>query len=945
MVKQTESKELGDLFVNRHVGPRDAEITEMLRFIDCTSCDQLIEKSVPKSIRADPRTFTDRPALTEAQATSKLRGYAERITRASCFIGQGYHGCIMPAVIRRNVLENPSWYTAYTPYQAEISQGRLEALINYQTMVSSLTGMEVANASLLDEATAAAEAMVMTMRVSRNDDIYFVDHNVHPQTIKVLQTRAEPLGIKLLIGDANEFCWDQKVAGCLVQYPATDGGLNDYQAVAKKCQENGALLTVASDLLALCLLEPPGRWGADIVVGSTQRFGVPLGFGGPHAAFFATKSDYARKIPGRLIGVSKDASGKIAYRMALQTREQHIRRDKATSNICTSQVLPAVLAGLYAVFHGREGLTEIANLVHSRAKGFANLAASAGVELRHKKYFDTVCLEFRGQAEAVVEKCKQENILIRYLDKDYVCVAFDETFNETQIELLGQVMFGKHSVSKEQKISADVIPECEMRKDSFLNDRAFLQYRSETDFQRYVSSLAEKDIALDRSMIPLGSCTMKLNSAAEMEPISWPEFALLHPLVPREHAQGYRDLIEDLEESLGELTGFDAVSLQPNAGSQGEFAGLLAIRGYHRSKGAENRNICLIPKSAHGTNPASAVMAGMKVVSVGCDDQGNIDITSLKDLAEKHTANLSCLMMTYPSTHGVFEDEVQEVTKIVHDHGGQVYLDGANMNAMVGICRPGDFGADVCHLNLHKTFCIPHGGGGPGVGPVAAKAHLAEFLPSQDLLVSAAEFGNAGVLPISWMYLQMMGRKGLLRATQVAILNANYIAQRLSKGYKILYRGTHGMVAHECIVDLRPFKKSANVEAEDIAKRLIDYGFHAPTMSWPVPGTIMIEPTESESLRELDRFCDAMLKIREEIADIEAGKQPRENNLLKNSPHKAELLIEDNWSFPYSKKQAFYPLGDMDSRKYWPPVARVDNAYGDRNLFCACPDPDAWQND
>ena len=948
-----------EAFADRHIGPREAELATMLAAVGVDSLDALIDRAVPAAIRT-ARPLALPPARTEAEALAALRALAQRNRPATSLIGMGYYGTHTPPVILRNVLENPGWYTAYTPYQAEVSQGRLEAVLNFQQMVADLTGMELANASLLDEGTAAAEAMAMAHRVRRNkSDRFLADRNCHPQTLAVLRTRARHLGIELVVGDAWAETAGQDLFGVLVQYPGSDGVIRDPRPVIEAIHKAGGLACVATDLLALTLLTPPGELGADIVLGSAQRFGVPMGYGGPHAAFFATKDAHKRAMPGRIIGVSVDARGRTALRMALQTREQHIRRDKATSNICTAQVLLAVIAGFYAVWHGPEGLTRIARRVHGLTALLAGALRAAGFTLAHDAFFDTLTLDVPGRAHDLFVAARGTGIDLRLVDGDRLGLSLDETTTGDVLRrLLGAL--GVEAARIDALLQAgyeDAFVATGLARTSpFLGHAVFHAYRSETEMLRYLRRLQAKDVALDRAMIPLGSCTMKLNATAEMIPITWPEFADLHPFAPQDRAAGFQALFRNLEAWLKEITGFDAVSLQPNAGSQGEYAGLLTIRAWHDSRDDHARDVCLIPSSAHGTNPASAVMAGMRVVVVGCDAQGNIDMADLAAKAEAHKDRLAALMVTYPSTHGVFEATIKDICALIHRHGGQVYLDGANLNALVGIARPGELGADVCHMNLHKTFCIPHGGGGPGMGPIGVKAHLAPFLPDHPVVtgvnpydgehsvgaVSAAPWGSALILPISWAYIAMMGGPGLTRATAVAILNANYVATRLGAHFPVVYTGQNGMVAHECIVDIRGIKEATGITAEDIAKRLVDFGFHAPTMSWPVPETMMIEPTESEGLAELDRFCEAMIAIREEIRAIEQGRSDRQDNPLKHAPHTADLLIAD-WTRPYPKAQAFFPTAATRSDKYWPPVARVDNAYGDRHLVCACPPLEAYQ--
>ena len=923
-------------FVRRHVGPDDAEISRMLAAIGSPSLDALIDATIPETIRR--REPLDLPSpLDEHGALAEIRSLASQNKIQPSYIGMGYSGCHTPPVILRNILENPGWYTAYTPYQAELAQGRLEALLNFQTMVADLTGMEISNASLLDESTAAAEAMAMAHGIKGKGDKFFVADNVHPQTISLLRTRAEPLGIEIVTGPWSDAALDQSCFGALVQYPATDGKIDDYGDFAARVHAVGGAFVVATDLLALTLIKPPGEFGADIVVGSAQRFGVPLGYGGPHAAFLATKDDHKRRLPGRLIGLSKDAAGNPALRLSLQTREQHIRRDKATSNICTAQVLLAVMASMYAVYHGPEGLKAIAQRVHDTVGTLADALRKAGHTVHHDTFFDTLRVTPKGPIAA-----EKGGILFRQYSDGSVGIAIDET---TDLAALNQIL-GVFGITPLAAISSYTYQPATARTSTFLTHPVFNSHQTETQMMRYLRQLEGRDLALNHSMIPLGSCTMKLNAAAEMIPVTWPEFGNLHPFAPVENAAGYGELFRQLEAWLSEITGFAAVSLQPNAGSQGEYAGLLAIRAYHLSRGDADRNICLIPSSAHGTNPASAVMAGMTVVPVGCDAQGNVDVADLRKKVDQHGPKLAALMVTYPSTHGVFEESIREICDMVHSAGGQVYMDGANLNAQVGLCRPGDIGADVCHLNLHKTFCIPHGGGGPGMGPIGVAAHLAPFLPGHSIIktggtqaigeVSQAPWGSASILPISWMYIRMMGAAGLEHATKVAILNANYMAQRLEPHFPILYKGKNSRVAHECILDLREWKQRAGIEVEDVAKRLMDYGFHAPTMSWPVPGTLMIEPTESESLDELDRFCDAMIAIHGELVAVEEGRLDKEDNPLKNAPHTAECVMADDWPHTYSREVAAFPLPWLRTNKFWPSVRRVDNVYGDRNLFCTC---------
>lgn len=944
-------------FAPRHIGPNSDDIQQMLEVLGFLSLDALIDQTVPRAIRLkQPLKLPE--AESEYAALASLKKVAAKNQVFRSYIGMGYYDCITPPVIGRNILENPGWYTAYTPYQPEIAQGRLEALLNFQTLIIDLTGLEIANASLLDEATAAAEAMSLSYGVCKNQaNAYFVSDDCHPQTIEVLQTRAEPLGIKIIIGDHQTFDFDQAIFGAVLQYPASDGTIYDYRAFIGKAHAKGALVTVAADPLSLTLLTPPGEFGADIAVGSTQRFGIPLGFGGPHAAYFATKEEYKRLVPGRIVGVSKDAQGKPALRLALQTREQHIRREKATSNICTAQVLLAVMASMYAVYHGPTGLKQIAENIHSLTVLLAEGLKRLGYSISDKDFFDTLRVELgRRNLKDILAASEQLQINLRIFDATAVGISLDETTTSEDLIDLWQIFAGTDDLPFTlEELTSPSLPHLS-RTSTYLTHPVFNRYHSETELLRYLHKLESKDLSLTTSMIPLGSCTMKLNATAEMIPVTWEEFGKIHPFAPLSQTQGYQILFKQLEAWLAEITGFAGISLQPNAGSQGEYAGLLVIRQYHQNRGEGHRNICLIPTSAHGTNPASAVMCGMKVVAVACDLQGNIDVDDLKVKAEKHGNQLAALMVTYPSTHGVFEEPIQEICAVVHSHGGQVYMDGANMNAQVGICRPGDIGADVCHLNLHKTFCIPHGGGGPGMGPIGVASHLVPFLPGHSVVgsreeisnsqrigaVAAAPWGSASILVISWMYIAMMGAAGLTQATKVAILNANYIAKKLESFYPVLYQGKNGLVAHECILDLRSLKKSAAIEIDDVAKRLIDYGFHAPTVSWPVAGTIMVEPTESESKQELDRFCDALISIRQEIAEIEVGKVDAEDNVLKNAPHTAESLIIGEWHHPYSREQAAYPAPWTREYKFWPAVGRIDAAFGDRNFVCSCLPMDAY---
>jgi glycine dehydrogenase len=957
-----EDLEMHGDFVRRHIGPGEPQIAEMLATLGLESLDALVDKTVPSSIRSE-EPLDLAPATSERETLSILRRMSERNKVFISMIGMGYYGTILPGVILRNVLENPGWYTAYTPYQAEIAQGRLEVLLNFQQMVMDLTGMELANASLLDEATAAAEAMAMSHRVSKSkSERYFVSADCHPQTIEVVRTRARSLDIEIVVGDAERELASNEVFGVLLQYPGTGGEVRDIRGIVKQAHGQGALVTVASDLLALVLLTPPGEMGADIVVGSAQRFGVPMGYGGPHAAFFATRDAYKRSMPGRIIGVSVDSRGRPALRMALQTREQHIRREKATSNICTAQVLLAVIAALYAVYHGPDGLRKIAGRVHRMTLILAEGLRRLGFEVETEAFFDTLTVKAPGQAARIAARARESRINLRVVDADHLGISLDETTRRVNLETLWQVFSSRANllldIARLDTQVKECLPRDLRRSGDFLTHPVFRLYHGETEMLRYLRWLAAKDLALDRTMIPLGSCTMKLNATTEMLPITWRQFAAMHPFAPQDQAQGYQQLFEELEEMLCEVTGFDAVSLQPNAGSQGEFAGLLVIRKYHESRGQGHRDVCLIPASAHGTNPASAQMAGLEVVVVASDAEGNVDLADLEAKAAKHADRLAALMITYPSTHGVFEEAFREICDVVHAHGGQVYMDGANLNALLGLCRPAWVGADVSHMNLHKTFCIPHGGGGPGVGPIGVREHLAPFLPDHPVVagvnpasggaptvgaVSAAPWGSPLILPISWAYIKMMGGPGLTRATKVAILNANYIAHRLKPHFPVLYTGKNGVVAHECIIDLRPVKESCGIHVDDVAKRLVDYGFHSPTMSFPVPDTLMVEPTESESKRELDRFCDAMIRIRKEIAAVEEGRADPKDNVLTNAPHTHDLLLEEAWSKPYSKQEAFFPLAFLREDKYWPPVGRIDNVHGDRHLICSCPPMEAYQ--
>ena len=947
-------------FVSRHLGPRPADIEKMLKTVGYTSMDAFIDAVVPEDIRLR-RPLALAPGRSEREVIQELRRIAAQNQVFRSYIGMGYSGTFTPQVIQRNILENPGWYTAYTPYQAEIAQGRLEALLNFQTVVADLTGLPVANASLLDEATAAAEAMYLTVAVTKHEGtpVFMVDAQCHPQTIAVVQTRAEARGIDIVIADPDSFKFTEGVVGALIQYPATDGAVRDHHDFCRRAHAAGALVTVATDLLALTLLKPPGEFGADIAIGNSQRFGVPMGFGGPHAAFFATSEAYQRSIPGRIIGLSRDSDGNPALRMALQTREQHIRRDKATSNICTAQVLLAVMASMYAVYHGPDGLKRIAERVHSLTGLLAAALRRLRYTLVHPSYFDTLCVEVEPWAQPrILDHARGRRINLRAIGDNRIGIALDETVTLDDLaDLIATFSLNEalpYMLSEIGEKPEPAIPAALRRTSGYLTHPVFHRNRSETDMLRYMRKLEAKDLSLTSAMIPLGSCTMKLNATTEMVGVSWREFNRLHPFAPLEQTQGYHMLFRHLESALAEITGFSAVSLQPNAGSQGEYAGLLVIRAWHKAHGGENRTTCLIPKSAHGTNPASAVMAGMKVVVVDSDENGNIDVEDLRTKAAEHRDTLAALMVTYPSTHGVFEASIKDICRIIHEHGGQVYMDGANMNAQVGLCRPGDIGADVCHLNLHKTFCIPHGGGGPGMGPICVAEHLAPFLSGHPLVnldhaqasgaVSAAPWGSPSILPISWAYIVLMGAEGLTEATRVAILSANYLAKRLEGSYEVLYAAPNGTVAHECIVDTRPFKATAGIGVEDIAKRIIDYGFHPPTVSFPVPGTLMIEPTESEPLAELDRFADALIAIRGEIRDIEEGKADRTNNVLTNAPHTMQSVIADGWDRPYSRELAAFPSPSTREYKSWPTVGRVDSAFGDRNLVCTCPPVESYES-
>ena len=948
-----------DSFAHRHIGSTDADVRAMLDVLDADSLDALVDEAIPDAIRTD-QPLALPPALTERELLDRTERLAETNDVYRSFIGMGYHDTITPPVIQRNILEDPSWYTQYTPYQAEISQGRLEALLNFQTTVIDLTGLEIANASLLDEATAAAEAMMMLNRVTRRQEArtFFVDERCHPQTIEVVKGRAEPIGVNVVVDDFRTFDVHNDLFGALVQYPTTDGAVEDYRAFCDRVHDVDAHVAVAADLLALTLLTPPGEWGADVAVGSTQRFGVPMGYGGPHAAYFATLETHKRQVPGRMIGVTKDADGTMALRMALQTREQHIRRGRATSNICTAQVLLAVMAGMYAVYHGPDGLRAIATRVHDLTKTLAAGLRQTGHTIRHDAFFDTLRVDLNGRTQdAVRDAAEAHRVNLRYYDDGSVGVALDETTDAEDLDAL----FTLFGATNGQKCYAEDIAETLdsgydgplPRTSDFLQHPVFQKYHSEGEITRYIHALADKDLSLTHSMIPLGSCTMKLNPTAALMPISLSGFADLHPFAPAEQARGYREVIEELSHDLAEITGFDDVSFQPNSGAAGEYTGLLVIREYHAARGEEHRDVCLVPESAHGTNPASANMAGMDVVTVECAENGDVDLEDLRTKAEAHSDRLAALMVTYPSTHGVFEEHIQTLCDVVHAHGGQVYMDGANMNAQVGLCRPGEYGIDVCHLNLHKTFSIPHGGGGPGVGPICTAKHLSPFLPGHPLFdvggddaipaVSAAPYGSALILLISWAYIKLLGRDGLTDSTKAAILTANYVARRLSDHYDIVYRGPNGRVAHEFILDLRDVRRELEISEQDVAKRLMDYGFHAPTMSWPVVGTLMVEPTESESKAELDRFCDAMIAIRSEIEAVEDGTVGKKESVLKQAPHTGPMVTADAWDRPYSRQVAAYPTEWVSEHKFWPTVRRVNDAYGDRHLFCSCPPTEAYE--
>ena len=940
-------------FAVRHIGLSQADIESLLDQLGYKDLEEFSRSVLPENIFLEQELDLN-DAMSEENALKAIKEISKANSVYRSFIGQGYYGTVTPKVILRNVFENPGWYTSYTPYQAEISQGRLEALINFQTMVGDLTGFEIANASLLDEATAAAESMTLAHRVGKSkSQKFFIDQNCFPQTISVVSARAKPIGIEIVADDPKKLndLKEDMYFGALLQYPGNDGAIIDFSQEIKSVHENNGLVIMATDLLALTLLKSPGEIGADIAIGSSQRFGVPLGFGGPHAAFMATREQYKRSLPGRLIGASIDADGRTAYRLALQTREQHIRREKATSNICTAQALLAIMAGFYAAYHGPEGLKKIAQSVNSKAIALAKEVNQLGYKLRCSHFFDTVTIQTKTQTKEIFLSAQKQLMNIRMLDENHISISLDETTSDSEVQSIANLFKG--ITKKAEAASSYDLPKNILRSTEYLTHPVFHLYRTETEMLRYIRKLCDKDIALDRAMIPLGSCTMKLNATSEMIPVGWEEFSNIHPYAPQDQVSGYQTLIDDLEAKLSEITGYAAVSLQPNAGSQGEYAGLLAIDAFHKSNGDQHRKICLIPESAHGTNPASAQMAGMKVVPISCDKKGNIDLEDLKEKASQYSNELAAIMITYPSTHGVFETTVTEVCNIIHDHGGKVYIDGANLNAMVGLCKPGKFGGDVSHLNLHKTFCIPHGGGGPGVGPIGVVKDLAPHLPSDPMTynptsnsvgpVSATNFGSASILPISWMYIQMMGASGLRRATQVAILSANYIAKKLSSHYKILYTGKNDLIAHECILDIRPLKELCGVEVDDIAKRLIDFGFHAPTMSFPVPGTLMIEPTESESLAEIDRFIEAMICIRNEIDELVEGSYSIEDSPLRNAPHSAETVTSDNWQYKYSRSKAAYPVDLKGRNKYWPPIGRVDNVYGDKNLMCSCPSMSDYQ--
>ena len=941
-------------FIKRHIGPSEVEQSFMLKELGFKNLDELIKKTVPEKILLKEDLEIGEPH-SEYEALRKLKEISKKNKINSNFIGMGYYGTFTPHVILRNILENPGWYTSYTPYQPEVAQGRLEMLLNFQQMIIDFTGMDIANASLLDEGTAAAEAVGLSYRVSKNDsNKVFVSKDCHPQTIDVIKTRAEPMGLEVIVGDEYNDITEEIVCG-IIQYPGTLGDIKDPSEAISKIHKNNGKAVLICDLLALAKLKTPAELGADIAVGSSQRFGIPMGYGGPHAAFFATKDEYKRSMPGRIIGVSVDRHGNKAYRLALQTREQHIRRDKATSNICTAQALLAIVSAAYAIYHGPDGIEKIANNTSQLAKNFADKLKNSGYELYSEHFFDTVTIKTLDKTESIYKNALRENINIRKVNSEMLAVSFDEKKNVYRANQLLKVFNCSETIKEEMTENLTNIPENILRTSKFLQHKVFNSYHSETDMLRYLKRLEDCDIALNRSMIALGSCTMKLNAVAEMIPVTWREFSEPHPFAPLEQMEGYRTLFTDLKNWLRSITGFSGVSLQPNAGAQGEFAGLMVIRKFHEKNGDTNRKVCLIPSSAHGTNPASAQMVGMKVVVVNCDKHGNVDFEDLKNKVDIHKNNLAALMVTYPSTHGVFEEKIVEICELIHNNGGQVYMDGANLNALVGIAKPGKFGPDVCHINLHKTFCIPHGGGGPGMGPIACKKHLEIFLPKHAVIkdcgpatgigaISAAPWGSSSILSISWMYMKMMGSEGLKKASQVAILNANYIAHKLDEAFPILYKGEHGNVAHECIIDIRQIKSETGITEEDIAKRLIDYGFHAPTMSWPVAGTMMIEPTESESLEEINRFCETLKKIKEEIDKIKSGIFDKLDNPLKNAPHTHVELVSNKWDHKYEREEAAYPSEFLRTFKYWPPVARVDNVYGDKNLFCTCPSMDEYKD-
>ena len=945
-------------FIYRHIGPSNNEQQSMLKEVGYNSLDDLMKNTVPEKILLKDELKIDKP-LSENDALKKLKTISKKNKIFRNFIGMGYYNSFTPNVILRNILENPGWYTSYTPYQPEVAQGRLEMLLNFQQLIIDLTGMDIANASLLDEATAAAEAVGLSQRLDKNNSkTIFVSNSCNPQTIDLIKTRAEPFGLKLLIGDEKNDLQNvnENIICGVLSYPGTLGDIQDpSESISLIHKKNGKVILIC-DLLSLTKLKTPAELGADIAVGSAQRFGIPMGYGGPHAAFFATKEEFKRSMPGRIIGVSVDRNGKKAYRLSLQTREQHIRRDKATSNICTAQALLAIISAAFAIYHGPSGILKIANRTSTLAKLFADEIINGGFQILSDHFFDTVTIITKNKTDQIYQKALQEGINLRKVDKEMLSVAFDEAKKLNDVNILLKIFGISKSINQDVKVNLENLPKNLLRTSKYLTHPVFNKYHSETEMMRYLKKLEDCDIALNRSMIALGSCTMKLNAAAELIPITWKEFSLPHPFVPIEQMKGYQILFNDLINDLKEITGFDAVSLQPNSGAQGEYAGLMTIRKFHKNNNEANRNICLIPNSAHGTNPASAQMCGMKVVVVNCDEDGNVDVNDLKNKTEKYAKDLAALMVTYPSTHGVFEEKIIEICEIIHKAGGQVYMDGANLNALVGVAKPGKFGPDVCHINLHKTFCIPHGGGGPGMGPIACAKHLAEFLPTHEIIkesgpkngmgaVSAAPWGSSSILPISWMYIKMMGAEGLKKASQISILNANYISKKLSKDYKVLYTGKNGNVAHECIIDIRPIKASSGISEEDLAKRLIDFGYHAPTMSWPVAGTIMIEPTESENLEEIDKFCNALIKIKKEINLVESGKFDKEDNPLKNAPHTYIELAANEWSHKYTREEAAFPNEYVKHNKYWAPVARVDNVYGDRNLVCSCPSMDDYKDE